>query len=42
MVGVCFDRLKRDMQNATFILANADEVTTVDTSSGFLSMSNLL
>jgi hypothetical protein len=30
MVGVCSNHLKQDMQNATFICANADEVTIVD------------
>jgi hypothetical protein len=30
MAAVCSDRFKRDMQNATFISASADEVTTVD------------
>jgi hypothetical protein len=35
MAAVCSDRLKRDMQNATFISASADEVTTVDNQQWF-------
>jgi hypothetical protein len=35
MAAVCSDHLKRDMQNATFISASADEVTTVDNQQWF-------
>jgi hypothetical protein len=35
MAAVCSDRLKRDMQNATFISASADEVTTIDNQQWF-------
>jgi hypothetical protein len=35
MAAVCSDRFKRDMQNATFISASADEVTTVDNQQWF-------